>query len=324
MSSFENITHSEDFVIEDGVLKEYKGNSADVIIPYGVEKIEGGCFSGEKIHSIVVPGSLKKIGYRAFENCIDDNVSFLSVYIGDLAAWCNIEFDNIESNPMYRGADLYLDGRLLTDLVIPDSVTEIKKFTFAGCRSIKNIKLHSGVTSIGHGAFEFCGVTTVTMKNNLKKIDNAAFACCYNLSAITIPNSVTEIGGACFLACENLTDVTISENITEIDGGIFARCESLVYVKIPNGVKKIGAEAFRGCDSLTNVEIPESVTHICHSAFRAKNLISVVIPESVQNIEDYAFEYYWEAQGLCPKCGRKLRKGLLGKKCKKCKYDYRF
>ena len=297
-----NKSKPEDFIIEDGILVKYTGSSADVIIPGGVREIASECFVGKKLKSIGIPSSLKKIHGYAFENCIDDNILYLSVYIADLASWCNIEFENTESNPMYMGGRLYFDGRLVTQLNIPGSVTEIKDLAFVGCVSITDVRMHNGITSVGH----------------------SAFVGCHNLMSMTMSKQLKNIGSFAFWGCSRLSDVTFYGNITEIPPYMFRGCNSLVSVKIPDGVKKIGTGAFEKCDSLTNVEIPESVTHICHSAFRAKNLISVVIPESVQNIEDYAFEYYWEAQGLCPKCGRKLRKGLFGKKCKKCKYDYRF
>lgn len=290
----------EDFIIEDGILVKYTGSSADVIIPGGVREIASECFVGKKLKSIGIPSSLKKIHGYAFENCIDDNILYLSVYIADLASWCNIEFENTTSNPMYMGARLYFDGRLVTQLNIPEAVTEIKDSAFVCCNSITKVKMHNGVTAVGAEAFLGCqNLTSVTMSKQLKYIGNMAF------------------GG-----CDRLSDVTMYGNVTEISPYMFNDCDSLVSVKIPDGVKKIGTGAFENCNSLKHVEIPESVICIGDVAFRSKNLTDVVMSGDIEDVGEYAFAYYWEAQGLCPRCGRTLKKTLIGKKCKKCKYDH--
>ena len=56
-------------------------------------------------------------------------------------------------------------------------------------------------------------------------------------------------------------------------------------------VTRIGENAFLYQSNLYEVEIPESVTYIGKSAFYASGLTSLVIPNSVTNIESYAFEY---------------------------------
>ena len=59
-----------DFKIENGVLKEYNGNPANVIIPSCVTEIGESAFRHCKtLESITVPDSVKSIGEMAFYDC---------------------------------------------------------------------------------------------------------------------------------------------------------------------------------------------------------------------------------------------------------------
>ena len=75
-----------------------------------------------------------------------------SLYINSLKRWCEIDFANEKSSPFYKsGGYLYLNGQKITNLVIPQSVTEIKKYTFMGCK-FDSITIHENVQSIGESA----------------------------------------------------------------------------------------------------------------------------------------------------------------------------
>ena len=55
------------FNIKNGVLEEYTGKDADVIIPDGVTEIGNKAFYGcSSLTSITIPDSVKKIGEDAF------------------------------------------------------------------------------------------------------------------------------------------------------------------------------------------------------------------------------------------------------------------
>ncbi len=126
-------------------------------IPNSVTTIGDMAFSGcENLTSVTVGDNVASIGDNAFYNC----KKITGVYITDIANWCEISFDDWDSNPLYC-AHLYLDKRLITDLVIPE-----------------------GVTSIGQWAFVRCGITSVTIPSSVRSIGERAFADCSNIASI--------------------------------------------------------------------------------------------------------------------------------------------
>ena len=64
------MSNFNDFLIENGVLKKYKGKNTDVVIPSGVICIAPKVFSGKDITSITIPNSVNNVGKEAFIGCI--------------------------------------------------------------------------------------------------------------------------------------------------------------------------------------------------------------------------------------------------------------
>ena len=110
-----------------------------------------GCIS---LTSITIPESVTSIGEFAFSGCSN----LTEVHISSIEAWLDIEFDTryFTSNPLYYAHNLYLNGELVTELVIPDGVTEIKQITFSGLACIKKLTLGKGLRKIDSGAFSGC------------------------------------------------------------------------------------------------------------------------------------------------------------------------
>ena len=127
--------------------------------------------------SITIPNSLKSIGESAFDDC--DGLT--SVHISDLIGWCNIDFNDLYSNPLnnFNARHLYLEEEEIKDLVIPNSVTEIGNYVFCGFTGMASLNIHDHVTSIGKGAFYGCsGLTSVTIPNSVTSIGINAFRGC--------------------------------------------------------------------------------------------------------------------------------------------------
>ena len=156
-------------------------------------------FGCSSLANITIPDTVTSIGSSAFNGCgglrkVD--------YLGTIEEWCNISFGNSTANPFYN---LYINGELVTELVIPDTVTIIKAYAFSG-GNFTSVTIPDSVTSIGESAFEYCdSLTSVTIGNGVSSIGERAFSSCYSLTSVTIGNSVTSIGQLAFNGCKSLT-----------------------------------------------------------------------------------------------------------------------
>ena len=209
----------------------------------------------------------------------------------------------------------------LTNINIPNSVTNIGNEAFSGCKSLTKITIPSSVVNMNGNPFlgwdgdlynESEGFiyeqqvlfnkdkttliayrskdTNYSISNSVTNIGKYAFFDCKSLTSINIPNSVTNIGDRAFKGCISLTKINIPNSVTNIGDGAFYACKSLININIPNSVTNIGFGTFSRCESLTNINIPNSVTNIGEMAFSGcKSLININIPNSVTNIGKMAF-----------------------------------
>jgi len=140
---------SGDFVIEEGVLKKYTGNNAEVIIPEGTKAIYRNAFrANEHIIRVEIPDSVATIGSGAFELC------------GDLRY-----------------------------VRLPSGLRHIPAQCFNSCYDLAWITLPKTITTIRKGAFRFSGLVAVQLPEGIKSIQNEAFAYCSKLYSLDIPAS---------------------------------------------------------------------------------------------------------------------------------------
>ena len=158
---------------------------------------------------------------------------------------------------------------------------------------IEQVKILSGVTSIGNCAFYECGkMTDIAMPDGISSLGSHSFYSCYGLTSIAIPDSVTFISGGSFYDCHSLVSITLSNNITSIESGTFQNCSNLTSIVLPEGITHIGSYAFFNCSRLPNITIPDSVTEIEHRVFeKCSNLTSIILPEGVEAICENTFAY---------------------------------
>ncbi|MBR5654708.1 MAG: leucine-rich repeat domain-containing protein [Prevotella sp.] len=284
----------------------------NVVISEGVTEISSGAFYGcPFMGTITIPSSVQRICYDAFY-C---NYALTKVIISDIAAWCNINFDD-NANPLCYAHHLYINENTeITDLTIPSGVTSIGDYAFHDCTGLTNVTIPSSVTSIGTEAFYGCtNLTNVNIPESVVSVEEEAFTntpffdnktglvylgkVAYKYvgtmpenTNITIIDGTVTIAPSLFSYCSGLKSVTIPESVTSIGERAFENCEGLTSVNIPSSVTEIGNFAFIRCSGLTSVTIPESITSIGRSVFNScSGLTSVTIPESVTSIGMYAFD----------------------------------
>lgn len=200
-------------------------------------------YSSRGITEVSIPATIKNIGTFAFMGCSE----LTRVDITDLTAWCDIDMADGFSNPLYYGHDLYLDGHVLDNIIIPEGLTVIKESTFTGC-----------------------GMRTVTLPASVTEINDLAFYGCPNLEEVELPSTLTAFGTSAFDSCTALKDIHLGNNVDTIGGWAFNGCSSLTSINIPASVTTIGEDAFNGCSNLGYVDIG-SVESWCKISFSNAN-----------------------------------------------------
>jgi hypothetical protein len=80
-------------------------------------------------------------------------------------------------------------------------------------------------------AFSECpNLTSLTIGNNVLRIEENAFRNCTGLTSVTIPNSVTSIGNYTFCDCKALISVTIGSGVESIGSGVITNCFNLTTI----------------------------------------------------------------------------------------------
>ncbi len=219
---------------------------------------------------------------------------------------------------------LVLNAHTLTssNLVIPDTynnlpVVAIGSSSFDDVKGLNSIVIPDSVVSIGYGAFEDSGLTSITFGENsqLTTINSLAF---YQtkITSITIPSKVTYIGYESFGECTELEEINfnatqmpgltsdakfdINSSFTrDHNGNSFSKAgynSEGITVNIGANVKQIPSYLF----SLTNEYSPKitrvvfAENSVCetigkYAFYECLGLESITIPASIKTIGALAF-----------------------------------
>ena len=254
-----------------------------ITLPKELKRIEDSAFEGcVNLKEIVIGSDLATIKKNAFYRC----ESLEKISISDLKKWCGILFgwvrynvyhnDTVYSefaNPLYYANHLYINGKEIEELVIPEDVKKIMPYAFINGKGFSSITVSDTVEEIGELAFHGCvKATSIKLGKELKQIGVCAFTNCNALEAIEIP-----------------------DNVIEIDKGAFLGCVGMKKIYLGRKLISIGDNAFRDCRSLRNVislnTTPPKITEITFDESTEKNA-TLNVPIGCKNI--YWLHPYWE------------------------------
>lgn len=299
----------EEFVVVNGVLTEYNGTDAEVVIPDNVTSVAANVFRNHpEITKITLPAGLTSIPDGSFtESTSLTHVVFNSTNFADRSQAGRLPTEAQQLFPYMTtleiGANVTRIPRgmfaftALTSVVVPATVTTIDQYAFYNCESLTSVTLNEGLTTLGIGAFQNCAIGgTLTIPSTLTSFGANAFAAnmqnqislVYNVPDLQISTMSVSTG---LFATANVTSVQFGANVVAIPAMMFTGNTTLTAIVLPNTITKIGERAFMGCTNLESINIPDGVTEIPYATFKncAKLTGTLTIGENITALGNNAF-----------------------------------
>lgn len=142
-----------------------------------------------------------------------------------------VEVKSINITPIIENGRRHTETRDITDIIMPNTVTELSDGAFKGLKSLRN----------------------VVMSNKINRIGNRAFYCCSSLENIDIPNTVTFIGKEAFCHTISLQEITINGKEVQLGERCFGYSgikKATINAKVTNAINNDCRKnqcAFFGC-----------------------------------------------------------------------------
>lgn len=192
-----------------------------VVIPEGIEALPDNYFKVEystsQLKKVVLPSTLKSIGYSAFYGCT------------------NLTEINLPNGLQTIGNYAFYKCKSLKSIEIPNSVVSLGSNVFEECSQLETVSTSMGLEKIPSFTFKNCiGLTTITIKNGVEVIESSAFSGCSSLMNVSLPESLKEIQGSAFYQCTSLVEITIPSQVNLISSSAFSNCSALQRVYFVN------------------------------------------------------------------------------------------
>lgn len=237
------------------------GINGDVVIPDGVETVEGSAFSDcEHLYSVAIPASVTSMDSWTFSGC---------------SSLAGFSIDPANSNyASVNGLLLTKDGKQLVsavsgDVVIPDGVTDISSHAFSSRYGVTSISIPNTTTNLGttsYNPFHYCS----SIKSFSVSADNPCFSSQNGLlltkdgktliaginGDVMIPDGVTLMATEAFCGLPGLTSLSMPRGLARLVYHSVFQCTNLVSLTIPNSVKSAAYYSLGGCSGLASAFIP--------------------------------------------------------------------
>ena len=275
-------------------------------LPIGLKTLGDAAFSGLKLRSVTIPGSMRQIEGNPFSSCES---------LEEILADPNQTSFYVIGNVLFSATDqtmiCYPAG--LKDKVyeIPDGTRKIGRSAFPVFGHLKEIRIPESVEWIPDKAFYnrgfFVAVYQGSYAEQYCRENNV------NYSLIPVESQVyskmERETPADQFEVEEMEDGTLAikkytgkealvlvpaeiggRRVTSIAADAFSKNPSLYSVVLPDGITSIGRYAFYTCIHLKEVILPETLTVLGKGAFYdCSALEEIWLPEALESCEDYPF-----------------------------------
>lgn len=238
------------------------GKIAELILPSTLKTIGYGVFEGHALTSLVIPDGVISIGGRAFYGNALSNIN--------LPAGLQSIADETFANNQLKG------------IVLPDGLQSVGNYAF-GNNQISSLTLPDGIKYIGYGAFQSNQIASLSIPKSIESIGQGAFSN-NRISVLQFQSGsqLKEISGYCFQS-NDIKSLTLPNSVIVIHEGAFGNNPNLKSIIFGPNLLKIRRYAFSGCN-LTSLSLPGSLVFIGRGAFDGNyNLNSFKLPVSANN-----------------------------------------
>lgn len=212
--------------------------------------------------SVNLPATISEIKENAYLNTIN----LKEVNIADFDKWCEITFKNEYANPL-KYAGLYQDGLKLTEIIVPDEITEIKPFAFNGYQDLESITLPEGLSLIGEKAFKDCGkLKELRLPRTIAKIEKDAFLNDNALDKVNLTDAdlwcgvefVNKFSSPIYYAekfylnDKLIANLILNEGVAEIKPYAFINAKNIKGLVVPLSMTRIAGNSLVGCNEIRN------------------------------------------------------------------------
>lgn len=277
-----------------------------VILPDSIRSIGFSAFSGcENLMTVTLGTDLQKIGFGAFEDCYrlveiynksSLEITATSTEHGEIGAHAKEVYTDDYQTKLATDADGYVTYTL---------GEEKSLVNYLGGRF--SVYIPEGVTEINAYALAgFDEITNVSLPASLQVINENAFYGCNDLANVYVPSveawcniAFTDYNASPFnyayrmyVDDDLVVALTIPDGITSLNEYAFYSIESITSVSIPQTLTEIENNAFAWCVNLENVQFPQTLIRIGEYAFTGcKKLKTVTLPNGLERIEKSAFSH---------------------------------
>jgi hypothetical protein len=297
---------------------------------------DGALASCRSLYSVYLPSSIKVIGNKAFYDCaqlvkIEIPSDARIEYIGkdaflscskittvksSLECWTGITFASKESNPLFNGCKLTINGSDGAFDFTTDK--DISLYAFVGCQNLSSVTVNGSV-EIGKEAFYRSSASCVSL-TNVKKIGESAFAECASLLNVTIDSDAIYIADSVFDETRALSRVDLNAKVraqnssfnnagvggtgfvltlgaksSNLPANLFTNATTsqdtpkITRVYVEEGVTSLTC-SFKNITTISEVSLPEGLTEIGDNVFcGCTSLIGITFPSTLTKIGENAF-----------------------------------